>query len=230
MTKILYGGTAADFTANVTDDAVDGDGNPVPNVMLLAPAVSLIGWNAGSGGAQIADLRLFDGDYLVPGSAADTFPSDDRGSFIVWAEDDLEFFFVSTPGEPTRRWAAHPINLHQRLRAVEQGAQVGVVDAVNALKGVAGGIAGLTDPDGLVDISDLPVGSGAGTVAAGNRVWGLANMPAGYRHTQVWDGAGTMPNRDTPRADLRVIWESPEPPQTGPNQAIPGDRWENINP
>lgn len=225
MAKILWGGSAAEFTVSAaTVDAT-------PNVLLLATGVPLVAYETGSDGVALTDLNLFTGDFAVPGGAAPSgvFTSDTTGVFRVWAESTLSGLYVATQANPTVRWVMHPVNLHPRLLAVEAGSGVDVTAALNAQKGIANGIMGLNG-SGVADISDLPVGTTSTTVAAGNRVWGLANMPAGYTHFQTWNGVGTTPDRDTTRTDIKVRWYSPVAPTIAAGKAIAGDDWVNTAP
>jgi hypothetical protein len=229
MTKILYGGSAADFT--VSTDTVDS----IADVLLLEPSVNLVAYTAGADGAQITDLNLFTGDYVIPGGEAPSgvFSADSKGTFRVWAEDDLEFLFVAAQADPTVRWIVHPVNVQQRLAALEAGTPTNVGEAVAALKGVANGIAGL-DADTKVPITQLPTGTTSTTVLKGDQQLEYKHLPPYTNVTQIWDGVGgaaATPNRITPRTDLIVIWRCPVEPSYAAGKAIAGlDEWRNTVP
>lgn len=155
MTKILYGGSAAEF---VVDEVTvnDATGTPV-DVLKLNGSANLEAWTAGTSGSQITDLALFTGSYTTPGGAAPSgiFPADATGTFLVWAEDNLDYVFVTGQGmggAGGRRWIVRPLNETARLRAIEAGAYV-----ATASKGAANGVASL-DGSGLVPTAQLPAG------------------------------------------------------------------------
>lgn len=157
MAKILYAGSASDFVvATVTVPASAGG---TVDVLKLNPGASLEAWTAGTGGSQITDLLLFTGDYATPGGVAPSgiFTAQSSSTFLVWAEDTLDVFYVCGQGVGAlggQRWVVRPINDTARLRALENLSPI-----PSAQKGVASGVATL-DLTGKVPTSQLPAGTG----------------------------------------------------------------------
>lgn len=161
MTKILYGGTAADFVvATVTVPASAGG---TVDVLKLNAGASLEAWDAGASGSQVTDLALFDGSYTVPGGAAPSgiFPALSSSTILVWAEDTLDTLFVCGQGVGVtsgQRWVMRPINDLARLRALE------ALDPIpSALIGATNGVAPL-GPDDLVPDIYLPASVASGVI------------------------------------------------------------------
>lgn len=157
MAKILYAGTASDFT--VAEVAVLASPDGVANVLKLNPGAPLEAWNAGEDGSQVTALALFTGDYTVPGGDAPSgiFTSTTSSTFLFWAEDTNGSLYVCGQGDGVlgkQRWKADPVNQYARLQAVEALNPIPM-----AQKGVAGGVVPL-DGSNLVDPSFLPGGTG----------------------------------------------------------------------
>ncbi|HEY9265516.1 MAG TPA: hypothetical protein VIQ11_13020 [Mycobacterium sp.] len=227
MAKILFGGGPADFTVSqATVDTTAG-------VLVLASNVPLIAFNGGDSGAdQVTDLAVYNGSWTTPGAAAPAgvFTSGANGTFLVWAEDSLDFLFVATQADPATRWIMHPVNIQFRLKSLVSSIAAEVSAAVDALVGIAGGIAGLDD-SGKVPVAQLPTGTSSSTVLRGDQQLGYEHLPPGTNVTQIWDGTGSMPNRVTSRTDIIVIWRSPVEPTYGTGKAIAGtDEWRNTAP
>lgn len=230
MAKILFGGGPADFT--VAQDTVDG----TANVLILATAVPLIAFDGGDAGAtQVTDLAVFNASWTTPGSAAPAgvFASGGNGTFLVWAEDSLDYLFVAQQADPTTRWIMQPVNIQSRLKTLAASISTLVDAAVTALKGVANGIASL-GVDSKIPIAQIPTGTSSSTVLRGDQQLGYAHLPPYTNITQIWDGvggSGSTPNRLTSRTDIIVIWRSPVEPSYAANKAIAGtDEWRNTNP
>lgn len=158
MTKILYAGTASDFTVTTTTVLASPSGTA--DVLKLNPGASLECWNAGTGGSQVTDLALFTGSYTTAGGVAPSgiFPSETSSTFLFWAEDTNGSLFVCGQGDGVlgkQRWKCDPVNHYTRTQALE---------ALNPIpssqKGAASGVATL-DSGGLVPSSQLPPGAGA---------------------------------------------------------------------
>lgn len=163
MTKILYAGTASDFT--VTTTTVLASPNGTVDVVKLNPGAALEAWTTGADGAQILDIALFTGSYDTPGSAAPggIFPSQSSSTFLFWAEDNLGTVYVTGQGvgvSDGQRWLANPVNMNTRLLAIEALNPIG-----SAQKGVPGGIAQLDPVTGLVPDDQLPETSVSGVTS-----------------------------------------------------------------
>lgn len=156
MAYILFGGSPADMTL-ARETLTSGE-----QVLDLAPSVNLEAWNAGTGGTQVTDLKLFTGSYTVEGAAAPSgiFASQADGTVLVWAQDTLDYLFVTGQGSTGTRWLLHPLNGLQRLRAIEAAAYIPA-----SQKGAASGVAPL-DSSSKVPTANLPAGivTGVSTV------------------------------------------------------------------
>lgn len=162
MTKILYAGTASDYTVNTTTVLASPSGTV--DVLELNPGASLEAWNAGTGGSQVTDLALFTGDYTTPGGAAPSgiFTSTAASTFLFWAEDTNGSLYVCGQGDGViagkQRWKCDPVNHYARTKALE---------ALNPIpasqKAAANGVATL-DATGIVPTSQLPAASTSGVI------------------------------------------------------------------
>jgi len=171
VAKILYAGSASDFVVATTTVLASPSGTV--DVLKLNAGASLEAWDAGAGGAQIADLALFTGDYATPGGVAPSgiFPAQSSSTFLFWAEPAAQIFVCGQgdgiiPGK--QRWIARPINDIARLM---------VLEALNAIPGAEKGAAlGVVPLDATTKIDPIYLPGGTGGVASVNLLTGAVTL------------------------------------------------------
>jgi hypothetical protein len=170
MAYRLFGGTPADFTVDTV--AVDASAGGSANALVLDGGVALEAWTAISGGAQVTDLLLFVQPNAQGGAApSGVFPSQADGTVLVWAQDTVGQLWIRQSGGTGQRWLIEPIDLNERVKALEDIPYIPSTE-----KGAALGVATL-DSGGKVPSGQLP--SGTGGVNSVNGLTGVVALTEG---------------------------------------------------